>query len=103
MYQGALRSILSELVRSERLLVIEPFSLKEPKTRALAAQLKAVNLGHNVLIVTEEKDENLYLAARNLPQVEVRDARSLDPLSLVKFEKILMSVTALKKIEERLA
>ncbi|RKZ54645.1 MAG: 50S ribosomal protein L4 [Candidatus Parabeggiatoa sp. nov. 3] len=103
MYQGALRSILSELVRSARLLVIEQFSLKEPKTRALVTQLKAINLSSNVLIVTEEKDEDLYLAARNLHQVEVREARVLDPVCLVKFEKILMTVAALKKIEERLA
>jgi large subunit ribosomal protein L4 len=103
MYQGGLRSILSELVRSARLLVIEQFSVHEPKTRTLINQLKAINLSHNVLIVVEEKDDNLYLAARNLPQVEVRQASAVDPVCLVKFEKVLMTVAALKKIEERLA
>ncbi len=106
MYQGALRSILSELVRQARLLVVEQFFVEEPKTRALVAKLKALNLS-NVLIVTENTDgntdENLYLAARNLHKVDVRKATSLEPVSLIKFEKVLMTVPALKKIEEKLA
>jgi large subunit ribosomal protein L4 len=102
MSQGALRSILSELVRQARLLVVEQFFVEEPKTRALVAKLKALNLS-NVLIVTENTDENLYLAARNLHKVDVRKATSLEPVSLIKFEKVLMTVPALKKIEEKLA
>jgi large subunit ribosomal protein L4 len=102
MYRGALRSILSELTRQTRLLVVEQFSLDKPKTKALVAQLKALELS-NVLIVTENKDENLYLAARNLHKVAVSDVMAADPVSLIKFEKVLMTVPALKKIEERLA
>ncbi|RKZ93120.1 MAG: 50S ribosomal protein L4 [Candidatus Parabeggiatoa sp. nov. 1] len=103
MYQGALRSILSELVRSGRLLVVEQFSLDKPKTRTLVTQLKALNLINNVLIVIETGNENLYLGAQNLPQVEVIEVKSLDPVSLVGFEKVLITIAALKKIEENLA
>lgn len=102
MYRGALRSILSELVRQERLLVIEQFSLSEPKTQALVAQLKALHLS-NVLIVNEKRDENLFLATRNLHQVDVKEAIAVDVINLIKFEKVLMTVPALKKLEERLA
>ena len=102
MYRGALRSILSELVRTGRLLVVEQFSLEKPKTKILLAQLTALNL-RNVLIVTSIRDENLYLAARNLHQVDVSESMAIDPVSLVKFEKVLMTVSAIKKIEERLA
>lgn len=98
MYRGALRSILSELVRQARLLVVEQFSLEKPKTKSLLARLKTLNLS-NVLIVTENKDENLYLAARNLHQIDVSDVMALEPVSLIKFEKIMMTVPALKKIE----
>jgi large subunit ribosomal protein L4 len=102
MYRGALRSILSELVRSARLLVVEQFSLGEPKTKILVAQLKALNLD-NVFIVTENIDENLYLAARNLHNVKVSEVQNLEPVSLIRFEKVLITVKALKKIEEQLA
>jgi large subunit ribosomal protein L4 len=101
MYRGALRSILSELVRQERLLVVEQFTLDVPKTRALVAQLRDFNLS-NVLIVIEQKNDSLDLAARNLHQVKVSEIVSLDPVSLLKFEKVLLTVAALKKIEERL-
>ncbi len=102
MYQGALRSILSELVRQARFLVIEQFSIDKPKTKSLLAQLKTLDLS-NVLIVTEDKDENLCLGARNLHQVDITDAMTVNPVSLLKFEKVLITVAALKKMEERLA
>jgi len=102
MYRSALRSILSELIRSARLLVVEQLSLEKPKTKTLLAQLKALEL-NNVLIVTEEQDKNLYLAARNLHQVNVSEAMAVDPVNLIKHEKVLITVPALKKIEERLA
>jgi len=102
MYRGALRSILSELVRQERLVVVDSFGVDAPKTKQLVGKLKELGLD-DVLIVTEQADENLYLAARNLYHVDVRDSDELDPVSLVGYEKVLMTTEALKKIEERLA
>lgn len=102
MYRGALRSILSELVRQERLVVVDGFSVDAPKTRQLVGKLDELGL-NDVLIVTEQVDENLLLAARNLYHVDVRDSDELDPVSLVGYEKVLMTTEALKKIEERLA
>ncbi|MCK5716370.1 MAG: 50S ribosomal protein L4 [Thiomargarita sp.] len=102
MYQGALRSLLSELVRQTRLLIVEQFTLDKPKTKSLVAQLKALNL-NNVLIVTENKEKNLHLGARNLHHVDITEAMTVDPVSLLKFEKVLITVAALKKMEERLA
>ena len=102
MYQGALRSLLSELVRQTRLLIVEQFTLDTPKTKSLVAQLKALNL-NNVLIVTENKEKNLHLGARNLHHVDITEAMTVDPVSLLKFEKVLITVAALKKMEERLA
>jgi large subunit ribosomal protein L4 len=101
MYRVALRSILSELIRQARFLVIEQFVVEKPKTRELVAQLKVLNLG-KVLIVTEKKDENLRLAARNLHTVEVMELDVLNPVSLIGFEKVLMTVKALRKLEESL-
>lgn len=102
MYRAAIRCIFSELVRQERLVVVEALSIDAPKTKAMAAKLKELDLS-NVLVVTEEVDTNLYLAARNLPHVDVRDAQAIDPVSLIGFEKVLVTVAALKKIEEMLA
>ena len=102
MYRGALRSILSELVRQERLVVVDGFSVDAPKTRQLVGKLSELGLD-DVLIVTEQADENLLLAARNLYHVDVRDSEELDPVSLVGYDKVLMTTEALKKIEERLA
>ena len=102
MYRGALRSILSELVRQERLVVVDGFSVDAPKTKQLVAKLNDLGLD-DVFIVTEQADENMLLAARNLYHVDVRDSDELDPLSLVGYEKVLMTTDALKKIEERLA
>ncbi|HEX7046381.1 MAG TPA: 50S ribosomal protein L4 [Gammaproteobacteria bacterium] len=102
MYRGAMQSILSELVRQERLVVVEDFAIGAPKTKELVGKLKDMNLG-NVLIVRDEIDENLYLAARNLASVDVRDVQALDPVSLVRYEKVLMTVPAVKQIEEWLS
>ena len=102
MYRGALRSLFSELLRQERLVVAETIEVSAPKTRELAANLKALNLD-NVLIVTEGFDEKLYLAARNLKNVGIVDESSIDPVTLLRFEKVLISVPALKLVEERLS
>jgi len=101
MYRGAMQSILSELIRQERMIVVESFALNEPKTRDLVAKLKELAL-ENVLVITESVDENLYLAARNLHSVDIRDVIGLDPVSLVHFEKVLITVAALKQLEEML-
>jgi large subunit ribosomal protein L4 len=102
MYRAALRSILAELVRQERLVTIDSFELPDHKTRNLAQRLKALGLD-DVLIVAEEVTDNLYLAARNLHRVDVRDVSGMDPVSLVGFEKVLVTQGALKRIEEMLA
>ena len=102
MYRGALRSILSELVRQERLVAMDEFSVATPKTKELVAKLRDLELG-NVLLVTENPDENLYLAARNLHKVDVCPADQVDPVSLIGFDKVLMTTGAIKSLEERLA
>ncbi|GGI93101.1 50S ribosomal protein L4 [Shewanella gelidii] len=102
MYRGALKSILSELVRQERLVVVEQFAVDAPKTKDLKAKLSAMDL-EDVLIVTPEVDENLFLAARNLYKVDVRDVAGLDPVSLIAFDKVLVTADAVKQIEEMLA
>lgn len=99
MYRGALRCIVSELIRQDRLIAVESFSLEAPKTRSLLEKLKHLDLS-DVLIVTENVDDNLYLSARNLKGVEVRDVEALDPVALVSHKKVLITVTALKKVEE---
>ena len=102
MYRAALQSILSELVRQDRLIVVEQFAIDAPKTKDLVAKLKGMALS-DVLIVTPEVDENLFLAARNLYKVDVRDVSGLDPVSLIAFDKVLMTAGAVKQIEEMLA
>ena len=101
MYRGAIRSMLSELARTERLVVTDSIPLEAPKTRLLANQLKTWSL-EKVLIVVEATDEKLYLASRNLPYVEVLEVTALNPLSLASYDKVLMTVAAVKRIEERL-
>jgi large subunit ribosomal protein L4 len=101
MYRGALRSMLSELARQDRLVVTAEIALEAPKTRLLANQLTGWKLDR-VLIVVEAIDEKLFLAARNLPHVEVLEVANLNPLSLASHEKVLMTVAAVKLIEERL-
>ncbi|MGQ0836609.1 MAG: 50S ribosomal protein L4 [Gammaproteobacteria bacterium] len=101
MYRGAIRSMLSELARQDRLLVTDAISLEAPKTKLLKDQLKSMSLG-NVLIVVEAIDEKLFLAARNLPHVEVLEVAGLNPVSLAAHERVLMTAGAVKMIEERL-
>lgn len=101
-YRSAIRSILSELVRQDRLIVVENFAVDAAKTKSLIGKLEDMDLD-NVLIVHDDPDENLYLAARNLPKVDVVDTSITDPVSLVGFDKVLMTVAALKQFEERLA
>jgi large subunit ribosomal protein L4 len=102
MYRGALRSIFSELIRSERLIAIESFAVNGPKTRDLIKQLKDLKLSNNVLIIVDELEENLYLAARNLHTVDVRDVIAVDPVSLIGSETVLITAAALKQFEELL-
>jgi large subunit ribosomal protein L4 len=101
MYRGALRSMLSELARTERLLVTDGIQLSEPKTKLLATQLKQWSLA-SVLIVVEATDQKLALAARNLPHVEVLEVTALNPIALAAYDRVLMTVGAVKLIEERL-
>ena len=102
MYRAAISSILSELVRQERLLVVEDITIDAPKTRQLTAKLKDLDLD-KVLIITETGDENLYLSARNLPFVEITDVVGMTPVDLVAADKVLMTVGAVRSIEEWLA
>jgi large subunit ribosomal protein L4 len=102
MYRAALHCILSELARQDRLVVVEEFALDAPKTKGLVQKLAEYNVSE-ALIVAEDVGENLYLASRNLPKVDVRDAHGVDPVSLIRFEKVIVTVSALKKLEEVLA
>ena len=102
MYRGAMSSIVSELIRQERLVLVDKFELEAPKTKDLADKLNKLNVT-DVLIVTDEVSENLYLASRNLYKVGVCDIAAIDPVSLVGYEKIVMTSSAVKKLEETLA
>lgn len=102
MYRAALRSVFSELVRQDRLVVTESIEMDAPKTRQLAEKLRKLDLD-NVLIVNEAFDEKLYLSARNLKHVGICDAASIDPVVLMRFDKVLVTLPALKLIEERLS
>jgi large subunit ribosomal protein L4 len=102
MYRAAMQSILSELVRQGRLVVVEKFDVAAPKTKQLLTQLNAMGL-QSVMIVSEQVEQNLALASRNLHSVGVAEAASIDPVSLVRFEKVLITVPAMKKIEEMFA
>ena len=102
MYRGALRSILSELLRQGRLVTVSEFNMDQPKTKTLAEKLKKLDTA-DVLIVTDTLDNNLALAARNLPDVDVRTVSQADPVSLVRHEKVIMTQGAVKKLEEMLA
>ena len=96
-----MQCILAELVRQDRLVLVEEFTVGTPKTKELLAKLQSMGVT-NALIVTDAVDENLYLAARNLPHVEVIDTSAVDPVSLIGFDKVLMSVPAAKKLEVEL-
>ena len=102
MYRGAMQCILSELIRQDRLIVVNEFAVESHKTRDLVTKLKDFDLD-NVLIVSDQIEENLYLAARNLHKVDVLDVSGLDPVSLIGFDKVLITVPALKKAEEMLS
>lgn len=101
MYKGALRSIFSELIRQERLLVVDTFAIDAPKTKILLKKLQDMKVEGNTLIVSDSVEENLYLAARNLPHVDVRDAATTatDPVALVRAEKVIVTEAAIKEIE----
>ena len=101
MYRGAMQCIMAELVRQDRLILVDEFAVAAPKTKELLAKLNDLN-ATRALIVTDAVDENLYLAARNLPHVDVVDATAIDPVSLIAFDKVVMSVAAAKKIEVEL-
>jgi large subunit ribosomal protein L4 len=101
MYRAALCSIFSELVRQDRLVIVDDISVDTPKTKAFNAKLKDLGV-FNALILAENVEQNLHLASRNVPHVDVRDVAGLDPVSLVAFEKVVVTVPALKKIEEML-
>ena len=102
MYRGAMRSVFSELVRQDRLVVVESLEMKAPKTKELAQLLKKHDLD-SVLIVNEAFDEKVFLSARNLKDVGICDAASIDPVVLMRFDKVLITLPALKLIEERLS
>jgi large subunit ribosomal protein L4 len=102
MYRGALRAILSELVRQDRLIVVDDFAVDAPKTKTLLAKLGQIG-ANDALIVVDQPDENLFLAGRNVYAVDIRDVTEVDPVSLVAFEKVVVSKGALQKLEERLA
>lgn len=101
MYKGALRSIFSELIRQERLLIVDSFEVEKPKTKVLLGMLNEMQAAENALIITDEITENLYLAARNLPYIAVYDAAAAatDPVSLVRAEKVILTEAAIKEIE----
>lgn len=99
MYRSALRSILSELIRQDRLIVLESLSLISNKTKDLIAKLNSINV-KEALIVTEKVDKNLYLAARNLSKIEVCDFVGVNPVSLINFDKVVMTLPIVKKFEE---
>jgi len=102
MYRAALRSMMSELIRQDRLVIVNELSIEAPKTKMLASKLKELDLD-SVLILNEAFDEKLFLAARNLPNVGICDVVAMDPVVLIRFEKVLVTVPALKLIEERLS
>ena len=102
MYKAALRSVFSELIRQDRLVITDSIGIKAPKTKELAGMLKKLGLD-SVLIINEAFDENVFLSARNLPHVGICDAAAIDPVVLLRFEKVLITVPALKLVEERLS
>ncbi|MEJ2041792.1 MAG: 50S ribosomal protein L4 [Reinekea sp.] len=99
MYRGAMKSILSELVRQERLVVVDELKFDQPKTKSFLSKMKEINVS-NALIVAEEVDQNLYLSARNVPHIEVSDVAGVNPVSLVAYEKVVVTVAALNKLQE---
>ena len=101
MYRAAMQSLLSELVRQERLVIVEEFTVAEPKTKVLAGKLKDMGFG-NALIVVEAFDEKLHLSSRNLPRVNVLEVNSIDPVSLLYYDRVIMTVGSVRVLEEKL-
>ncbi len=99
MYRAAMRSILSELNRQGRLIVVDDFNMEQPKTRELATKLKGLDVGEALLVLGEDND-NIELSARNLPSVAVISSREIDPVSLISFDKVVATVSAVKNIDE---
>lgn len=102
MYRAAMQSILSELVRQERLIIVDDFVVDAPKTKLLVAKLAELGVDSNVLLVTESDDINLFLAARNLHRVDVEDVDGINPVNLVGSDKVVMTSEAIKRVEELL-
>ena len=102
MYRAGIASILSQLVREERLKVIESIAMDAPKTGQFAKKMKGLGLAGTVLVVTDRLDENVFLASRNLPNVLVLEAREVDPVSLVRFNNVLLTKAAVGQFEEML-
>jgi large subunit ribosomal protein L4 len=103
MYRAAMRSILSELVRQDRLIVVDKIKVEEPKTKLLVQKLEELKAGQNVLILLLNYKTKLCLAARNLPHVDVLDLREVNPVSLIRFDKVIATEEAIKALEEQLA
>ena len=103
MYRAGMQSILSELVRQDRLAVVDDFSVDAPKTKLFTEKIKSFGFGDSILLVTDGFDENLYLSSRNLPHVLVVEAQHADPVSLVHFPKVIVTKNAVKRLEEILA
>lgn len=101
MYRGAMSAILSELIRQNRLRVVDEFVVNQPKTKGLLDKLKALDL-ESVLIVVDKMDDNLYLSARNVPNIAVKEASGVNPVQLIKYDHVLMTVEAVRKLEEAL-
>ncbi len=99
MYRGAMSAILSELVRQDRLMAVNEFKVDQPKTKVLLEKLKELKL-ERVLIVVDKLDENLYLSSRNVPSIAVREASGVNPVQLLKYDNVLMTVDAIRKLEE---
>ena len=99
MYRAAMRCIFSELLRQERLLVVSNFTLAEPKTKLMVAHLADLGIGDSVLLITAAQDQNLYRSARNLANVEVREVSKLDPVGLIRYDKVIITACALEKVE----
>ncbi len=102
-YRAGMQTILSELVRQDRLSVVEEFNVETPKTKALVEKIKGLGYHSGVLVLTDGFDENLYLSSRNLPNVMVVEAQYADPVSLVRFPNVVATTAAVKKLEEILA
>jgi large subunit ribosomal protein L4 len=103
MYRAAMCSILSELVRQDRLIIVDKIKVDEPRTKLLVAKLDELKAGQNVLILLETYKTKLCLAARNLPHVDVLDLREVNPQSLIRFDKVIATEGAIKALEERFA